>query len=632
MARVSLLGVALVVGLALVGVALPGAGAVTPPTAAVCKPATIRMEYFSGLGTKLGEYDARFSRLVRTHPDDPYAFKCLWVAGGPTDEAFVVFVEVVPSGAPGRIPSGNCSGTRRDSYPFFHSRTRYLSVSGGERKEAQRALAGNETILRGVLAAAEAAGVGAPCPGTAPIPTPKPKPKPTPASPALPSSGELFIDYRMPERYGRPGARGITESHDTASEIRPSGWRVSFTVKRKDGKPCAGSLRPTVPGATSSGSAGVPCAFHAVYPREGTYTVTVTLRDGSTTRTGRRTFVVQDWLIVGLGDSNGSGEGSPDVPSPPLPARDPPVWQAPQCDRSAYSFEAQAARSIENRDPRTSVTFVHLACSGASIQEGLLGAYAGIVPSAGEMLSPQLLDMRRLAGGREVDAVLISIGVNDLGFAKLVEHCILYPSCQDRGFPNPLTSSETLDAVMQQRILALPGLYDRLARSLEALGIPARNVYLSEYFDSTRDGSGAFCDPLIRVDATRLRPFTALIPHPFLRKVARAATSVVLDFDRDEARWANEKVLTRLNKQVRNAASRHGWRLVSGVAQRFRTHGYCAGADSWIIGLFESLERQHDHNGTLHANPKGNAETAKLALPVLRRELYPGGRTRQPTR
>lgn len=619
-----------VAALAVAGSGLSTTAAVTPPKISVCKPVSIRMEYFSSLGAKLGEYNATFASLSKVYSNSAYHYKCVWVVEGETAEAFVAFVDFVPAGTPGAIASGDCLRNRPDSYPFFHSRKRQLTVSGGERQAFQHALGGNAKILQGVLAAAEAAGVGALCPGASPpstttTPTPKPKPRPP-----LPSSGDFRIDYRMPDRFGVPRAKGLTEYHDTVAEIQPDGWRVDFTVQRKDGEPCDGALDLAVPKASSFGAGAKACSFHAVYPKEGTYTVTVTLRDGTRTLKGTRTFVVQDWLIVGLGDSNGSGEGAPDIPSPPLPARDPPVWQAVQCDRSAYSFEAQTARAIEKRDPRTSVTFVHLACSGASIQEGLLGAYAGINPGAGSTLAPQLIAMKRLVGTREIDAVVTSIGVNDLGFGKLVEHCILYPSCQDRGFPNPVTSDETLDQVMQERILSLPRLYDRFSHSLKALGIPARNVYLSEYFDSTRDQNGAFCDPLIRVDARTLRPFTLAIPHPFLRKLGQAATSVVLDFDRSEAQWANEKVLTRLNKQVRRAASKHGWGLVTGVASKFREHGYCSGADSWIIGLFESFERQHDHNGTLHANPKGNAETAKLAVKELRQDLYAGGRTRAP--
>jgi hypothetical protein len=134
-----------------------------PPTAAVCQPKTIRMEYFSSLGAKLGEYDAKFQELTKVNLDDPYWYKCLWYASAPKDEAFVVFITFTPPGVPGRVASGNCDGTRKDSHPFYNSRKRYLGVSGGERKSFQRALVGNEKILKGVLAAAEAAGVGRPC-------------------------------------------------------------------------------------------------------------------------------------------------------------------------------------------------------------------------------------------------------------------------------------------------------------------------------------------------------------------------------------------------------------------------------------------------------------------------------------
>lgn len=132
------------------------------PTAAVCKPATFRMEYFSSLGGKLGEYNAVFGRIEKT---GTFAHKCLWfVEGSTTNESFVVFIDRTPIGTPGAIASGNCSGTRLDSHPFYHSRKRQLSVSGGERHLYQRPLVGSATIIKGVLAAAEAAGVGRPCP------------------------------------------------------------------------------------------------------------------------------------------------------------------------------------------------------------------------------------------------------------------------------------------------------------------------------------------------------------------------------------------------------------------------------------------------------------------------------------
>ena len=135
------------------------------PTASVCVPKSIRLEYFSSLGGKLGEYDAAFGKLVKVYPNDPYVYKCLWMTQpGGTTEAFVVFIDIVPAGTPGRIGSGDCARNRPDSPPFYHSRKRQLSVSGGERLSFQRALIGNQKVIKGVLAAAEAAGVGQVCP------------------------------------------------------------------------------------------------------------------------------------------------------------------------------------------------------------------------------------------------------------------------------------------------------------------------------------------------------------------------------------------------------------------------------------------------------------------------------------
>jgi lysophospholipase L1-like esterase len=456
--------------------------------------------------------------------------------------------------------------------------------------------------------------------GTAakPKPTPAPKRTPVPASKKV----ALAISWTMPTRFGIVGSDGLTNYFTTTRAISPPSWRVDLVVRPKSSRSCKASDAIAWSGGGASRIVRTSgCRFAAYFTREGRYTLTASLRgrDG-VTGAGTVEVTVQDWLIFGLGDSNGSGEGAPDVPSPPL-ALDSPVWHDLQCDRSANSFEAQAARSIENGDPRTSVTFVHLACSGASIAEGLLGAYGGINP--GTTLDPQLLQMKRLAGKREIDAVVISIGVNDLGFADMVKHCILYPTCQNRGFPS-LTSPTTLAQVMAERIAGLPKLYDRLSHSLKALGIPARHVFLTEYFDSTRDQNKKICDPLIKVENDRLAPYVSLIPNPYLKLLASAAANVPLVFDRNEAAWANQEVLVKLNKQVRAAATKHGWRLVTGVADAFQAHGYCS-SSSWITGLYESLERQHDANGTLHANTLGDAQTAKLAVQAIRRELYPNG-------
>jgi GDSL-like Lipase/Acylhydrolase family len=426
---------------------------------------------------------------------------------------------------------------------------------------------------------------------------PTPAPKPEPSSPP----GTLGIDYTMPDRFGMRGKDGLVEYQD-AAEIDPDEWRVDFTVRRKDGRSCStrDALTITAPKAIRVRVDGA-CRFHVVYRREGTYSVAVTLKaaDGKKP-SARRTFVVQDWLIIGLGDSNGSGEGAPEIPRRGTqPAR----WQNTQCHRSANSYQAQTARAIERRDSRTSVTFVHLACSGAKITAGLLGTYEGIEPGGRLPLRPQITQMRNLAAGREIDAVVVSVGVNDLGFGALVAHCIDYQGCASTPFPTK-DSKETLAQVMAGRLAALPGLYDRLSRSLKKLGIPARRIFITEYFDSTRNEKGGFCNPLISVPGKGA-------------------------FTRAEAKWAHDQVLVPLNAAVRAAAQKHGWRLVTGAAAGFRTHGYCS-KDSWIVSLTESLLNQLNKEGTLHSTARGNTFQAGAVVNAMRREFYGGGRTRPP--
>lgn len=94
-------------------------------------------------------------------------------------------------------------------------------------------------------------------------------------------------------------------------------------------------------------------------------------------------------VIVGMGDSYGSGEGNPDVPARwrgvtpprghewlsnpdfrfPLPAR---TWIDNRCHRSFFSYQNLAALKIASDDPHRFVTFLHYACSGAEVFDGLL--------------------------------------------------------------------------------------------------------------------------------------------------------------------------------------------------------------------------------------------------------------------
>mgnify|MGYP001156634571 CR=1 FL=1 len=94
-------------------------------------------------------------------------------------------------------------------------------------------------------------------------------------------------------------------------------------------------------------------------------------------------------IIIGLGDSYASGEGSPDRPTkwkkgkvrywPPYHTKkvndhidSGASWWSNRCDRSFYSYQNLVALRHAVEEKHSVVAFVHLACSGAEIVDGLL--------------------------------------------------------------------------------------------------------------------------------------------------------------------------------------------------------------------------------------------------------------------
>jgi lysophospholipase L1-like esterase len=298
-----------------------------------------------------------------------------------------------------------------------------------------------------------------------------------------------------------------------------------------------------------------------------------------------QTIEVADRLVVALGDSVGSGEGNPVQGGG---AR----WLDTPCHRSAAAGFEQAARLVAESTPKDrSVTFVSLACSGATVPRLLDRGYRGIEPAAdGSSDPPQVDSLDAIQGIRGVDAVLVSVGANDVFFGDVVNHCILRSRCDQAKFPlTPAddTADEAVGTALDELALRYDALGQRLAR------LPA-TVLASEYFDPTRNSNGDTCSPL----------------NGGLKRVSKA-----------EMEWAFDAVLTPLNAELKAAANRHGWRYVGGIARDFERHGYCAaGPDRWVRRLTESAATQAGAgrlSGTLHPNERGHAAIADRVAPAL---------------
>jgi hypothetical protein len=300
------------------------------------------------------------------------------------------------------------------------------------------------------------------------------------------------------------------------------------------------------------------------------------------------TVQARDYLVVSIGDSVASGEGNPDRGSLFAPA-----WIERRCHRSMRSGAARAALALEAGSPQSSVTFLPLGCSGATVPAGLLGRYGGVEPD-GRALRAQIDELTSLDARRNVDAVLLSVGANDVHFADIAIFCARpSPRCQDDRFdpdgPDGPVAANRADAVVAAALDELRNRYDNLAGALTEAGIEPARVIITEYFDPTGDENGDTC--------------AAVLPgvHPV------------------EAEWAQASVVTPLNAAVRAAAATHGWRLVGGVQQAFARHGICARPRTkrWIVQIPESLWRGAGFKGPLHPNEAGHLATSAMIGPVL---------------
>jgi len=364
--------------------------------------------------------------------------------------------------------------------------------------------------------------------------------------------------------------------------------------------------------------------FEYDFPAEGAYPVSLVVEDGSGEQMEQSQIVeVRDLLIFGIGDSYGSGEGSPDIDErEPGGAR----WQNRECHRSSRSGQVRAAQMIEEADPHTSVTFVHVACSGGRIYRALLESYEGIEPD-GTPPIPQIERVAELAGDAEVDALFVSIGGNDINFSMIVEACILGTDCHlgSPGVDQALQSTaewacgflesyeddckayldpDTIDVDLldarrifeigstdQDGLDDLPDNYDALDEAIvDTLGVDPSRVFLTEIPDVTRDEFGDLC-----AWPTEL---------PGYQETLRVAAQQVPGITKAEMEWASTYVLVELRAAMRAAAEEHGWQFVDSVDARFEGHGYCSDVP-WMIRLQNTFSFQGDPWGALHPNPAG---------------------------
>ena len=319
-------------------------------------------------------------------------------------------------------------------------------------------------------------------------------------------------------------------------------------------------------------------------PHEIDLRVAVELPWGRITLRDRAQIVIDDLLVVAVGDSYASGEGSPDRiivgDTEPQWADASGIAEAAAhaiAHRSTVSWPARTALALEDSSQHTSVTFVDMSVSGARIDRGLLqGRTDPAIPA-------QFDDVERIVQGRHIDVLLVQIGGNDVGFSRVIRALVeadplLNPVCYEVLFDNVWASAAdgiwdrdtrvTYDppfdfgcATVDGTRSVVPGFdglvpaFARLDQRIDQLSVGA--VYLMEYPDPTGGTTGgAICDEIVG----DLTP-----PFGFH------------EVDEQEQAAGVARLLDPLNRELEAAAERYGWTFIGGVADGFTSgHGYCA--------------------------------------------------------
>jgi hypothetical protein len=362
-----------------------------------------------------------------------------------------------------------------------------------------------------------------------------------------------------------------------------------------------------------------------VYAAEGAYTVTILYKSpglfgsNQTETTSATISPVEEFVILSIGDSAASGEGSPvvrfgglvgsqpnkgfwDDPGSnydsPTPATTEQAERAAPCHRTRLAGPALAGQRIASTNP---ITFIHFACSGAVVKQ---------IPKNVSFLLRQL-EVARLHLER-IDVLLISVGANNmkfrkkdlfgnftgeigLGFGAVITRCLVpfSPCSEDDDFTADVSDSiegnpgrtETDNNGSVHAFPGLQSLYADLDKAINCID-PANDnplgncsdeqipklVLITEYFDPTHDENGEFPG--------------VLCPDAGIKK--------------KEWQYLHDGIMARLNHHVRLSP----WPAVVGIENDFLRHGYCSN-DRWVVRAGESLIRQGDPSGTAHPNEAG---------------------------
>src|SRR6201996_7160040 len=330
---------------------------------------------------------------------------------------------------------------------------------------------------------------------------------------------------------------------------------------------------------------------------------------------------VRDVLIAGLGDSIASGEGNPDravaladegfcfryylgTASAQYyrPSRagykggracEAPdfltnwqhyaaQWFNAACHRSLYSYQTRTALALAVEYPHIAVTYLPLACTGATIADGLFGSQRAreCPPSKSTTtcqtgVNGQLAELRaaltaakKRQPDRTLDLVLLSVGANDAYFSGLVADVIV-DSPTERELFRRSGVLATVDDSRSVLTNDLPRGFAKLREALRPLVGDLSHVVYTSYANPALSNGGGPCPggragfdihPSFNADPQRLAEVSGYVQSEFLPQLKGLA-------------------LCQSGIICRDPASDR-FTFVEAHQAAFNDHGFCARADS----------------------------------------------------
>ena len=269
-------------------------------------------------------------------------------------------------------------------------------------------------------------------------------------------------------------------------------------------------------------------------------------------------------------------------------------WLDQACHRSLYSHQLRAALQLSVEDPHRAVTFVGVGCSGAETVFGVFLRYKGHewVPNPPEYSQISAVAEAQCAGrdapdyelpeayhingkipdlkgglvlkkcdaekARKIDLLLLSIGGNDIGFARLVANAVLADSSILRRLGGWFGHVHGFAEAGAQ--------LDQLEDRLKAVNRAAHFLLHVPWPESDR------------VILTGYPPMALLEDGNSICPDGRAGMNILPDFFLSEAKAREGNIAAeRLHAVMQDSAKQHRWTLVQSHRAAFRGRGICVG-------------------------------------------------------